>query len=120
MKIYLTDQSKNFKIHLDNLKCQDIIKYDINQLRETPTSIAINSKKDLNEFDTTFFWNYNIFPPNIMTFLTEWHYQNRKMQIGDTIVQQAFIPPVKNFSQKIIFGVRINKIINEPQRIGFS
>jgi hypothetical protein len=81
---------------------------------------VIDSKKDLKEFDTTFFWNYNIFPPNIMTFLTEWNLQNREMRIGDTIVQQAFIPPTRLFSQKIIFGVRINKIINEPQRIGFS
>ena len=35
------------------------------------------------------------------------------MKIGDTIAQQANIPPFKNFSQKIIFGVRINEIINE-------
>jgi uncharacterized protein (UPF0548 family) len=42
------------------------------------------------------------------------------MQIGDTIVQQAFIPPFQHVSQKIIFGVRINDIINEPTRIGFS
>ena len=42
------------------------------------------------------------------------------MQIGDTIVQQAFIPPVRQFSQKIIFGVRINNIIAETNRIGFS
>ncbi len=42
------------------------------------------------------------------------------MQIGDTIVQQAFIPPFRHFSQKIVFGVRIKDIINEPTRIGFS
>ncbi len=42
------------------------------------------------------------------------------MQIGDTILQQVFIPPVKQFSKKIIFGVRINAIINEAVRIGFS
>ncbi len=42
------------------------------------------------------------------------------MKVGDTIVQQVYIPPTKVFSQKIIFGVRINEIINEPARKGFS
>ena len=51
MKIYLTDQSKKFKIHLDYLKRQDILQYDIRQLTEKTTSIAIHSKKDLKEFD---------------------------------------------------------------------
>ena len=42
------------------------------------------------------------------------------MKIGDTILQQAFIPPTQSFSQKIIFGVRINNIIEETNRKGFS
>jgi len=42
------------------------------------------------------------------------------MQIGDTILQQALIPPTRRFSQKIIFGVRINKNIDETDRKGFS
>ena len=42
------------------------------------------------------------------------------MKIGDTILQQAFIPPTKTFSQKIVFGVRINSIIDEAKRKGFS
>ncbi len=44
----------------------------------------------------------------------------KEMQIGDTIVQQAFIPPSRYFSQKIIFGVRINKIFNDPTKVGYS
>lgn len=55
-----------------------------------------------------------------MLFQTEWNKENRKMKIGDTIAQQANIPPFKIFSQKIIFGVRINEIINEDSRNGFS
>jgi uncharacterized protein (UPF0548 family) len=35
-------------------------------------------------------------------------------------VQQAFFPPIKNFSQKIIFGVRINEILNKENKKGFS
>jgi uncharacterized protein (UPF0548 family) len=55
-----------------------------------------------------------------MTFLAEWDFENRTMEVGDTIVQQVYLPPIKNFSQKIIFGVRINEVINESNRKGFS
>lgn len=120
MKIYLSDQTKYFKTHLENLKLQDIIKYDKSKLKEKTTFISINTSKNIKQLDTNFFWDYNIFTNNIMSFLTEWTYQKRQMQIGDTIVQQAFIPPVRQFSQKIIFGVRINNIIDEENRIGFS
>ena len=42
------------------------------------------------------------------------------MKIGDTIVQQVFLPPHKTLSQKVIFAVRIKEIINQPKRKGFS
>lgn len=120
MKIYLSNQNKYLKMHLKAMKLQDVIKYEKSQLNEKITIINIDSNKELKQLETNFFWKYNIFPTNIMTFLTEWTDQNRKIQIGDTIVQQAFIPPFKQFSQKIIFGVRINNIIEEQNRIGFS
>jgi Domain of unknown function (DUF1990) len=120
MKIYLRNQTAYFKKHLQNLKQQNAIKYDKQQLTEKITSIEISTNKAFGQLDTNFFWDYNIFPNNILCHLTEWTDQKRTMQIGDTIVQQAFIPPLKNFSQKIIFGVRINNIIKESNRIGFS
>lgn len=42
------------------------------------------------------------------------------MQVADTIAQQVYIPPIKIFSQKIIFGVRICEIINQTNKKGFS
>jgi uncharacterized protein DUF1990 len=120
MKIYLTDQAKSFPKHLEFLKRQDVIVYDISKLSEKTSSINIDTDKNLTDLDVGFFFNYNIFPGNIMTFLTQWKFEKRKMKIGDTIVQQAFIPPSRYFSQKIIFGVRINKIINESTKLGFS
>jgi len=96
------------------------MRYDKGGLVEKTTVIAIDTTKELQDLNTDFFFDYHIFPTSIMTFLTQWNSENRKMQIGDTIVQQAFIPPFRRFSQKIIFGVRINDIINEPTRIGFS
>ena len=120
MKIYLRDQTKNFPKHLEYLKQRDVIKYDLSKLTGKTTSIAIDTHKNITDLNLNFFLDYKIFPDNIMTFLTQWDFEKRKMRIGDTIVQQAFIPPVRNFSQKIIFGVRINKIINETTTIGFS
>ena len=96
------------------------MKYDRSKLTEKTTEIPIHTTKELQELNTDFFFDYKIFPSNIMTCLTQWAIEKREMQIGDTIVQQAFIPPFRHVSQKIIFGVRINDIINEPTRIGFS
>jgi hypothetical protein len=120
MKIYLTDQERNFVKHLQKLKNASVMRYDKTELKENATIISIDTQKRLADLDTEFLFDYKIFPSNIMTYLTEWQHENRAMQVGDTIVQQAFIPPFRNLSQKIIFGVRINEIIKETTRIGFS
>jgi hypothetical protein len=120
MKIYLFDQQKNFKQHLDVLKSRRVMRYEKKKLTEKITTIDIDTKKNIDELDLDFLFDYQIFPENIMTFKTQWQDENRRMKVGDTIVQQAYIPPIKNFSQKIIFGVRINEIINDAERKGFS
>ena len=120
MKIYLTDQAKKFSQHLEFLKQQPVMQYNRSKLTEKTTVIPVETTKELQELNKGFFFDYKIFPSSIMTYLSQWAFEKRQMQIGDTIVQQAFIPPFRNFSQKIIFGVRINDVINEPTRIGFS
>lgn len=120
MKVYLHDQASSFPAHLNFLKMQPVSDYDPAGLTEKTSSIIINTNKELAKLETGFFFEYKIFPPRIMSFLTQWAYEKRKMNIGDTIVQQAFIPPFNFLSQKIVLGVRISEIINEPNRIGFS
>jgi hypothetical protein len=120
MKIYLTDQAKKFPQHLELLKPEPVMKYERSKLIEKVTTIQIDTTKELQELNANILFDYKIFPNNIMTYLTQWAFEKRQMQIGDTIVQQTFIPPFQQFSQKIIFGVRINDIINETTRIGFS
>lgn len=83
-------------------------------------TIKINTIKNFEQLNLDFLFDYKIFPDRIMTFKNEWTDENRKMKIGDTIAQQVYIPPTKIFSQKIIFGVRINEIIDQPNRKGFS
>ncbi len=119
MKIYLTDQAKHFPEHLQRLKQEAIIPYDTSALKEQTSTVPINSSKDLRTLAVTLF-DYNIFPPNIMSHLCEWSHEGRPIKPGDTIVQQVFIPPIKAFSQKIIFGVRIRDVINEDSRVGFG
>jgi len=94
--------------------------YDTTRLVKKVTTINLITTKTISELDLTFLFNYQIFPDNIMAFKTQWQDENRKMKVGDTIVQQACIPPLKAFSQKIIFGVRISEIINLPNKKGFS
>ena len=118
MKIYLSDQRKHLQQHLESLKKQSAIIYQKHRLKEKVTSITINTNKTLEDLD--FFWDYRIFPENIMTHQTQWAEEKRTMKIGDTIVQQAYLPPSKQCSLKMVFGVRIKQIIKEENRIGFS
>src|SRR5258708_6964381 len=106
MKIYLRDQADNFDRLLKQLTTNPTMTFDKTKLKEKTTTIDIKTEKTLGQLNLDFLFDYKIFPSNIMTFMTEWGKEKRKMKIGDTILQQAFIPPTKMFSQKIVFGVR--------------
>lgn len=94
--------------------------YDKARLKEKITFIELSTSKTINQLNLDILYNYRIFPERIMTFKTQWQDENRSMKIGDTIVQQVFIPPIKYFSQKLIFGVRVNEIIDDELKKGFS
>jgi hypothetical protein len=120
MKIYLKDQADNFEKLFERLVLKPTMTFDKTILKEKTTVLGIETKKPLAQINVDFLFDYKIFPSNIMTFMTEWGKEKRKMKIGDTILQQAFIPPTRIFSQKIVFGVRVNGIIDEAERKGFS
>lgn len=120
MKIYLTDQKNKFKQHLDFLKGKHVMKYDKSRLTEKTTTINIDTTKQLEQLNLDVLFDYKIFPDHVMTSISEWSDEKRKMKVGDTIAQQVYIPPTKVFSQKILFGVRINEIINQANKKGFS
>lgn len=120
MKLFLTDQTSNFEKLLAQSISKPVMKFDKSQLKEKVSIVEIQVSKILPELDLAFFFNYKIFPPDILTFLTQWQLEKREMKVGDTILQQVYLPPVKPLSQKIIFAVRINQIIHETNRKGFS
>jgi hypothetical protein len=100
MKIYLTDQKNKFKQHLDHLKAKKVMYYDKSRLTNKISTIDINTTKKLDQLNLDFLFDYQIFPDNIITFKNKWTDRSRKMEIGDTIAQQVYIPPTKTFSQK--------------------
>ena len=120
MKIYLKNQKYKFNQHLELLIPKKVMDYTKSRLAEKITTIDIDTNKTIDQLNLDFLFDYKIFPDNIMSYKTQWSYDKRKMNVGDTIVQQVFIPPSKAFSQKIIFGVRINEIIDQKDKKGFS
>ena len=118
MKIYLTNQNSKFTKHLEFFKNQKVMDYVRDDLREKITTVEVDS--EFLKINLDFFFNYEIFPDYIIDSLCQWNKEGRKMKVGDTIVQQAFLPPVKGLSQKVIFAVRISEIIDQPERKGFS
>lgn len=77
--------------------------YDRSKLSEKNTSISVENSTPFEELDLDFLFHYQIFPPHIMSFYTQWQDEQRKMEVGDTIVQQVYLPPIRSFSQKIVF-----------------
>lgn len=94
--------------------------YEKSHLLEKISSIEIPNYHSLEELDLSFFFDYRIFPENILSAYTQWQDEQRRMQAGDTILQQIYLPPIPKFSQKVLFGVRIKEVITEEKRVGFS
>lgn len=120
MKIAFFNQRNQFKKYLEELKQVPVMDYEKSQLREKVSSIEIQNCSDLKELDLQPFFDYHIFPENILSAYTQWEDEQRTMQAGDTILQQVYLPPFPKFSQKALFGVRIKEIIQEEKRSGFS
>ncbi len=120
MKIAFFNQKDRFKKYLDELKHLPVMDYDPNALLEKITSIEIRGVSHLNQLDLQFFFDYRIFPENILSGYPQWRDEQRSIQAGDTILQQVYLPPIPKFSQKALFGVRIKEVIREEKRLGFS
>jgi len=120
MKLFLSDQTHKLNEHLSFLKNKNVMAYDVSRLTEKISILPIDTDQDLSQLNLDFLFEYQIFPENILTFRSQWGAESRTMQCGDTIAQQVFIPPLKMCSQKLVFGVRVNEIIDLPHKKGFS
>lgn len=120
MQLFLFDQRKRFLQHLSTWKGKQAMPYDRAQLQEKETVFPIGATIPIDALDSRILFDYRIFPEHILSALTQWQAEDRAIQVGDTIVQQAYLPPWKHLSVKVLFGVRIREIIDGPERIGFS
>ncbi len=120
MQVHLTDQKKHLRKHLERLGKKQVMAYERTELREAVSMIELETALPLEELDLRPLFAYDIFPSHIMSHLSEWTVAGRAMEVGDTIVQQVYLPPTPSFSQKLIFAVRVNAVIDEPERKGFS
>jgi|TARA_R110000787_G_C13414078_1_gene444411 hypothetical protein len=118
MKIYLSDQSNRFQKHLEALKPINIIPYNKKLLTHKSDSIELDC--NFPDFNFKEFFNYRIFPSNILSAYPQWIHEGRSIQVGDTIVQQINIPPFERLTQRIIVGVRIKEVFNSDKCKGFS
>ncbi|HET6243844.1 MAG: DUF1990 family protein [Bacteroidetes bacterium] len=66
------------------------------------------------------FFDYKIFPANILIAYPQWIEEKRTMQAGDTIVQQINIPPFSKLSKRLIVAVRIKEVFDSSNCKGFS
>jgi hypothetical protein len=120
VKIAFFNQKNSFKKHLEELKKVSVMEYEKGELIEKNSSIEIQGISNLRQFDSRFLFDYKIFPENILSGYGQWKDEQRNMQVGDTIVQQVYLPPIPKFSQKALFGVRIKEMIREENQCGFS
>ncbi|HLO81455.1 MAG TPA: hypothetical protein VK166_10870 [Chitinophagaceae bacterium] len=106
MRIYLKDQSKKLGYYLDYFKTLGVADYNKAALVPKSSSAELELDWCNREKAKSILFDYSIFPLNILVGFGEWTAENRKMRVGDTIVQQAYLPPNRIISQKIVFGVR--------------
>ena len=55
---------------------------------------------------TEFLFRYEIFPENILRAWGQWQAESREMRPGDTVVQEAAMPPVP-WGARLLFGARV-------------
>ena len=116
----MTDQKRRLETHLDDLKSRAVMTYDRSRSKERTATVVLNTSSPFEGEGLQSLLAYNIFPKHIMSFLTQWGLEQRAMVVGDTIVQQVYLPPIQRFSQKMVFGVRISEVINTATRKGYS
>jgi hypothetical protein len=118
VKIYLSNQNKFLKKHLNALKKESIAEYKQSNLRNKISKCIVKSDFHTLSFDK--FFDYLIFPSNILNALPQWIEEGREIKPGDTIVQQINIPPFSQTSVRLIVGVRVLEVINSSSIKSFS
>ncbi len=115
--MYFRDQRSRLALHLERLQRCPLQQFTDRELRHKSArrspAIPLDAAVDA-------FFAYDIFPPNILKALPQWRHENRDIRPGDVIAQQINIPPIAAASFRLICGVRILEVIDEPTIKQFS
>jgi hypothetical protein len=87
------------------------------ELPEATASVALGVGGALRDWQLGFLFEYRVFPRNIMIFREEW--RGREIAAGDIVVQRIIVPPL-GWGLCLQVAVRISRIIDEENRIGFA
>lgn len=122
MKIFLRNQQPNLSSFLRQMRFWPV---SYRNLAKLPTRTFVawipfpEPVRSLHGLDLDFLFRYEVFPPNMLASFGEWRLQDRSMETGDIIVQQAQIPPFP-VSLKLIFGVRVFSVYRTDTEAGFA
>lgn len=119
MKFFLRNQKSRYPRHLKDSIKKSVLHCNRSELQEKCTRIDLEHTHDLTIHNLKFLQSYPVFPKHILDFYAQWEEEERTMQVGDTIVQQVFLPPFSKWSLKLIMSVRIKEMVYEPSRISF-
>lgn len=121
MKIALRNHGQRLASYLSTFKSAALSYDDPSRFhpRLLRLHIPFPVLSDLRHIDLGFLFQYDVFPPNILNFFGEWQLEKRELRTGDTIVQQAHLPPGA-FGLKFVFAVRVISAYRTEDRAGFE
>lgn len=118
MRFFFRDQSAKLAPLLDGFRGTTFSYPSLDGLPEVRLQKPVPTMRwDLRTCDLDFLFRYDVFPADILQFLAEWELDGRAMRVGDTIVQQAQVPPSRGIH--LIFASRVTTVFRE-ERAGFS
>jgi uncharacterized protein (UPF0548 family) len=122
MKLYLRHHPERLAALIPAYKHAPLSYTDPAFLSERRTTIEIpfhRTISDLTQENTSFLFDYIIFPKYILRAVTEWSIDHRTIQVDDIIVQEITLPPIR-WGLRLVFAVRVLDSITTPTQLGFT
>lgn len=117
MRVYFGPRSLEAELAAQKLLPVRTLTSDPKELvfeRRAPWSAAA-----LEDDRIAFLFRYEIFPEAVLRFRGEWQEAGRAMRAGDTIAQEAAMPPV-SWGARLAFGARVTEVKRSPREASFS
>jgi hypothetical protein len=120
MWILMKDRTTALHDYLNALREAPLSGEGWEQLPRRVSTIALDSREQDARRVAGCLFEYDIFPRQVMTSLSQWSAERRTMQVGDVIVQHVYLPAFLPFAIKLVFGVRVTDVFESSTCAGFS